>query len=76
MASSAELLVTVGRGRLGALDVVRVTAGGSTSRRESLFRPPRALVARMFRQAQPPGSGTGRTSGNPVGSTNVPRWVR
>jgi len=52
MASSAGLLVTVGRGRLGALDVVRITAGGSSTRRESLFDS--GLVARSWRAGLAP----------------------
>ena len=52
MTSSSELLVTVGRGRLGALDVVRFTAGGSATRRESLFDA--GLVARGWRASFAP----------------------
>jgi hypothetical protein len=53
MASSVGLLVTVGRGRLGALDVVQITAGGSSTCRASLFDSG-GLVARSWRASLAP----------------------
>lgn len=47
-----ELLATLGRRRLGAIDVVRVTPSGRASRRESLFE--RGVVTRVWRTGVAP----------------------
>jgi hypothetical protein len=50
--TSPELLVSLGRRGLGRIDVVRVTPGGSATRRESLFD--RATLTRWWSTGMAP----------------------
>lgn len=48
----AELLASVGRGRLGGIDLVRITPGGTATSRATLFDP--GLVTRSLRTGVAP----------------------
>lgn len=59
--ANAELLATIGRGRLGRIDLVRITPSGRATRREALFE--RGVLARSWRAGIAPAVALTRAPG-------------